>query len=401
MPVRISLCVNPHGYKKMPKMTKFSTTQLIKYAGLFTWLCVGLALLAAPFFGDDQWSRNQYLIWIVAQLSFGAAYWQLSNDLESGHGDRVTLMLLGLMTISALEITNVTSSGLGGILLLVVAGVLPWTLPLGQGIAWLIAQNVGMALMGAAITEANWQQVLLTYGFYLGYSSFTFVVSLVARRQSSARDDLRKVNSELRATQTLLTQGTRVAERLRISRELHDLVGHHLTALSLNLEVASHLVDGKAKEQVTQAQTVARLLLSDVREVVSTLRSDEGIDLVDALRSLSEGVPRPTIHLHLPDKLRIEDPKRAQVILRCTQEIITNSLKHADAENLWLRLEQNGDGMSIHARDDGCGTDQLQEGNGLMGMGERLRQLGGKLSVQSTIGEGFVLDAWLPKEVSL
>ena len=384
-----------------PKMTKIPTTQLIKFAGLFTWVCVGLALLATPFFAEVQLSRNEYLIWTVAQLSFGAAYWQLSSDLESGLGDRITLMLLGLMTISALEITNVTGSGLGGILLLVVAGVLPWTLPLRQGIAWLIAQNVGMALMGAAITEANWQQVLLTYGFYLGYSSFTFVVSLVARRQSAARNDLRRVNSELRATQALLTQGTRVAERLRISRELHDLVGHHLTALSLNLEVASHLVDGQAKDHVTQAQIVARLLLSDVRDVVGTLRSDEGIDLVDALRTLAEGVPRPKIHLELPEALRIEDPKRAQVILRCTQEIITNSLKHADAENLWLRLEQDGKGMSIHARDDGCGTDQLQQGNGLMGMGERLGQLGGELSVQSNIGKGFILDAWLPKEVSL
>jgi signal transduction histidine kinase len=383
------------------QMTKLPTTQLIKFAGLFTWVCVGLALLAEPFFGDNHPSNNQYLIWIVAQLSFGIAYWQLASDLESRHDDRVTVMLLGLMTISALEITNVTGSGLGGILLMVIAGMLPWTLPLGQGIAWLVAQNVGLALMGAAITEADWQQVLLTYGFYLGYSSFTFVVSLVARRQSTARDELRKVNSELRATQTLLTQGTRVAERLRISRELHDLVGHHLTALSLNLEVASHLVEGRAKEHVTQAQTVARLLLSDVRDVVSTLRNDEGIDLVDALHSLSEGVARPKIHLEMPGELRIEDPKRAQVILRCTQEIITNSLKHANADHLWLRVEQDENGMSIHARDDGCGTDQLREGNGLMGMGERLRQLGGKLSVQSTTGEGFVLDAWLPKEVSL
>jgi signal transduction histidine kinase len=380
---------------------KLSTTQLIKYAGLFTWVCVGLALLAAPFYGDSQLSRNQYLVWIVAQLSFGIAYWQLTTDLEKGTGDRATLLLLGLLTISALEISNVTSSGLGGILLLVVAGVLPWTLPLAQGVAWLIAQNVGMALMGAAIAEAHWQQVLLTYGIYLGYSSFTFVVSLVARRQSSARDALRKVNSELRATQALLAQGTRVAERLRISRELHDLVGHHLTALSLNLEVANHLVDGKAKEHVTQAQTVARLLLSDVRDVVSTLRSGEGIDLVKALRSLSEGVPRPRIHLKMPEELSIDDPKIAQVILRCTQEIITNSLKHADADNLWLTLDQDNKGLTIHARDDGCGTKQLTEGNGLLGMGERLRQLGGKLSVQSDRGEGFVLDAWLPKEVSL
>ncbi len=75
----------------------------------------------------------------------------------------------------------------------------------------------------------------------------------------------------------MLTESSRIAERMRISRELHDLVGHHLTALSLNLEVANHLVGGAAQEHVRQAQTVARLLLTDVREAVSQLREDATI----------------------------------------------------------------------------------------------------------------------------
>ena len=138
----------------------------------------------------------------------------------------------------------------------------------------------------------------------------------VARRQSYARDELRKVNSELRATQALLAESTRIAERVRISRELHDLVGHHLTALSLNLEVASHLVSGKAVEHVAQAQTVAKLLLSDVREVVGAMRGGDSIDLTEALLRLSEGVPKPQIHLDIPELLTVDDPQRAQVVLR-------------------------------------------------------------------------------------
>src|SRR3546814_12036878 len=76
-------------------------------------------------------------------------------------------------------------------------------------------------------------------------------------------------NSELRATRALLAESSRLSERMRISRELHDLLGHHLTALSLNLEVATHVSSGKAQEHVRQAHTLAKLLLTDVREAVS------------------------------------------------------------------------------------------------------------------------------------
>ena len=85
---------------------------------------------------------------------------------------------------------------------------------------------------------------------YIGFSSFVFVTALVARQQAEAREEQRRLNAELRATRALLAESARVNERTRISRELHDLLGHHLTALSLNLEVAGHLSEGRAQEHV-------------------------------------------------------------------------------------------------------------------------------------------------------
>ena len=188
---------------------------------------------------------------------------------------------------------------------------------------------------------------------------------------------------------------------MRISRELHDLVGHHLTALSLNLEVASHLVSGGAQEHVRQAQSVAKLLLSDVREVVSQLRDDDAIDLTEALRTLVEGVPGLTIHLDLPPRFSVDDPRRAQVLLRCAQEIITNTVRHAAARNLWLRCERTeANELAIHAHDDGRGVGDLRQGNGLTGMRERLAQIGGRLNITTARDQGFALDAWLPLEAS-
>jgi len=242
---------------------------------------------------------------------------------------------------------------------------------------------------------------MLALAFFLmnfGLILFPFVASLLALKQVRARGELRRVNSELMATQTLLTENTRIAERVRISRDLHDLVGHHLTALTLNLEVASHLTQDKAKEHVDQAATVARLLLSDVREVVSDMRRDDQVDLRQSLEMLSEGVPELEVHLDIPEERALTDPRRAQILLRCAQELITNTARHASASNLWIALETGDDGLSLRARDDGRGAMELMPGNGLNGMRERLKEQGGRLDIATRPGAGFQVRAWLPTE---
>src|SRR3546814_9312766 len=142
---------------------------------------------------------------------------------------------------------------------------------------------------------------MLRSALYVGFSSFVFGTGLVAKQQVEARDEQRQLNSELRATRALLAESSRLSERMRISRELHDLLGHHLTALSLNLEVATHVSSGKAQEHVRQAHTLAKLLLTDVREAVSRLREDGRVELGTALHALCDGVPALAIDLDLPD----------------------------------------------------------------------------------------------------
>jgi signal transduction histidine kinase len=173
-----------------------------------------------------------------------------------------------------------------------------------------------------------------------------------------------------------------------------------LTALSLNLEVAGHLVVNEAaSDHVARARTTAKQLLADVREVVSELRDDEGIELTAALRDLTEGVPGLQVHLELPQRFAVGDSRRAQVLLRCTQEIITNAVRHARARNLWLRFEEGPGGLLLlKARDDGCGALELKPGNGLTGMRERLAEVGGQLAIHTQRNQGFALEASLPIE---
>lgn len=376
----------------------FKPMELLRVAGLFTWLCASVPLLLMPLIYETPLDREHYVGWWILHLVFGLTYWNQvgKSPVRSPLWHRLLILLV--LTFSALGVSITAQSALGGVLLLIIAGLLPWMLALVPAMSWLIGQNLLLAMTVSTVPGVNFVEALLTAGLFLGISLFAFMSSVVALRQHAARDELRKVNSELQATQALLAENTRIAERVRIARELHDLVGHHLTALTLNLEVATHLATGKALEHVQQAHSLAKLLLADVREVVSDMRKDDKVDLSAALRTLVAGVPEPQIHLDLPDELAMTDPLRAQVLLRCAQEMITNSVRHAQARNLWVRLLLDEDGVAMTARDDGRGADKIEVGNGLNGMSERLRQLGGELRMETSPGAGFSLHAWVPLE---
>jgi signal transduction histidine kinase len=248
--------------------------------------------------------------------------------------------------------------------------------------------------------DFSFWEALFQSTFYVGFSAFVLVTAYVARQQAQARDEQRRLNAELRATRMLLAESARVNERTRISRELHDLLGHHLTALSLNLEVAGHMTEGRALEHVKQAHTLAKLLLTDVREVVSQLREGDAIDLGGALLLLTERVPALAIHMNIEEPLTLDDAERAHVLLRCTQEIITNAVRHAGARNLWIHCRRDGGKIVINAHDDGQGADVVIAGNGLRGMRERLRQHGGNMTIESRAGGGFRLCLQVPVETT-
>lgn len=372
--------------------------ELLRYAGLFTWFCALLPLLIPDLFHEEALPWPRYLGWWAAQLLFGVVYWHYLQYLPGKTSLGHRLAYLSVLSGAALTTSLVSSTSIGGILLLPVAGLLPWMLPLGPAAAWLLGQNLVLCLVVWLIPGIEVADALINAGFFLGISLFVFIGSLAAVREKQSRDELRMLNHELQATQALLAQNTRIAERVRIARELHDLVGHHLTALTLNLEVVTHLVEGKPLEHVRQAHSLAKLLLADVREVVSDMRQEDLVDLAEALRTLTEGVPVPKIHLDLPSRELMIDPDRAQVLLRAAQEIITNSVRHAGANNLWIRLSAAQDGLAMSARDDGRGARQIRSGNGLTGMSERLKALGGKLEVESARGAGFTLHLWMPLE---
>jgi signal transduction histidine kinase len=373
----------------------------INAAGYVAWLTSGLPVLMQIAFPSEHPLAEGTLdgvtiaAWSAAFFGFFVLYTMFGRCGDGPEWARTKLVFLVLETIVALAVARLVPSAFAGTLLVVVAAQAATVVALRTALAWVAAQSIAFGLlMGAWRTNAA-----LAALAYFSFGLFALMAEHARKSEQQAKEDLACTNAELHATQALLIDGSRGAERLRIARELHDLLGHHLTALSLNLEVASHLANGDARPHVEKAQQVTRLLLGDVRAVVSELREDGCFDLARALRTLTHEMPVPRVHLDLPEELCIDDPVRAHILLRGAQEILTNAARHSGAQNLWLGLVRDGDGIALKARDDGRGSPSVKPGNGLTGIRERVEAAGGALKIDGASG-GFRLEVWLPLEGS-
>jgi len=366
---------------------RFSHISLFRLAGLFIWFSLTIPI-AAKIYLDDNWLNSYSILWFLSHVSFGIGFLILTRNL--GHSklafDEWVLLFAMIAVIYIINWSTFSITGLFYSLIITI--LLPWLMSVYQSLTILVLQNILIAWQmfsgQAEIIESDNVRFdnLFFIFFWLGVSAFSYVLSYVGFKQQNAKEELRKLNSELRATQVLLAESSRINERLRISRELHDLIGHHLTALSLNLEVAMHITEGKAKLQVKKAQSIARLLLSDVRDVVSSFRNKGNLNFAQALLELTSGIPKLKLHVDIDRDYTVEDPKLAQTMLRCTQEMITNCIKHANAQNLWLKFDQLDDLIIIEIEDDGIGyRNSIEEGNGLTGIRERVKQFNGSVEV--------------------
>ena len=372
-----------------PPLPAWSLSQT---AGFITWVGVGVPQLVSRSQGPLE---GMFGLWLACYLAFGVLFVLIGDvRLETylHHETLVPLTVLVLLTFGVIGFGG--GYWLGGVLLILTASYVPHLLSLKRSTFWVLGQT---AVMGALFASTGGLvNALVQTALYLGFQVFALATTQAALSEAAAKTRLASANAELRATQELLSESSRMAERVRLARELHDVVGHHLTALSLNLEVASHVAEGKALAHVRTSQALAKTLLAEVRGVVSTMREPIALDIARALTLLSGDIPTPRVHVTVAPDLEVDDPQRAQILLRCAQEAITNAVRHAGAKNLWLTVERTEHGVTLSARDDGRGAALFRGGNGLTGMRERLETLGGRLELHPNPGRGFVLTATLP-----
>ena len=139
-------------------------------------------------------------------------------------------------------------------------------------------------------------------------------------------------------------------------------------------------------------------MLDDIRGVVGQLRQHDGIALEPALRLLIERVPGVAVDLRIDPALRLDHIEQAETLLRCVQEAITNTLRHADARRIAIAVQRDAEGVRTEIVDDGRGRGRIAPGNGLTGMRERIEAIGGRLVLESEPGRGFAVRAWLPSD---
>jgi signal transduction histidine kinase len=321
-------------------------------------------------------------VWSAAFLVFGAAYGAYLRlparpQTRAARTLALTQAAAGFtMVVTAVGMTKY----LCGISLTIVAGELPLLVSARTAWTWSAVQSVALAII-------FWQHfgvvaAISAGGAFAGFHLFAIAQALVKR--------------ELHETRELLAETSRNAERVRISRDLHDTLGHHLTGLSIQLDVAARRVDGPAAADIREAHAITRLLLSDVRSVVSQLRQSGPVDLMVPLRSLAASAARPQVHIDGPATLMVRDPAAAETVQRSIQEIITNAVRHSAAENLWIAIKTTRRGIELDARDDGRGAAALICGNGLTGMRERFAEAAGSLEFTTAPGRGFQVHGVIP-----
>lgn len=277
------------------------------------------------------------------------------------------------------------------------------TMSLRQGFKWLATQMALLAIVLAGVVvfgnqefgDAYIRMVLMFGGLGMLIQLITFGMGYLAVSERRARLALAAANASLLATQSMLADTARASERMRIARDLHDAIGHHLTALNLHLDLALRLASDSAPEALRTSRNLARGLLDEVRGVVSTERSEQHIDLRSAINTLCSGIPSPQLRVQYDQALDIASPALAHTLFFCTQEALTNVMRHARAALVTIDVRREGAGVVLEIGDDGCGTRGAPEGNGLRGMRERVAALGGSLHVASA-SRGMLLSIAMP-----
>ncbi|NDY95849.1 sensor histidine kinase [Wenzhouxiangella limi] len=333
----------------------------------------------------------------VALLAFVVVWLTLLITDTAGHQRRAVFWLAAL-AISALGLLTLGRTNTGPILLVLLATMVVSIFPGRRALLILLAINVMFALILHFRWGWAWNWILTQVMTFGAFQAFAALIIHYARRAELAAEALREVNAKLMATRSLLGETARDQERLRLSRELHDVAGHKLTAIKLNLHHLARQPGLAASGELRQATSLAGDLLEDLRAVVRQLRQNDGIDLALGIRQLIEPLPTPTVALNLDPALRVPRAEQAETLLRVIQEGLTNAARHGRARHAWLELGRDGDQLRLCLEDDGRLDWPLTPGNGLSIMRERLVELGGDLELAPSRRGGLSLTARLPLE---
>jgi signal transduction histidine kinase len=277
------------------------------------------------------------------------------------------------------------------------------------GMSWSSSQ-----VMGGWMTFLQWTVVLGSIVL------FTAIFTNLAMREARAKEDavrlaaqLEQANRDLQAYAAKAEEMAAIQERNRLAREIHDGLGHYLTAMNMQSKVAAALIEEnpfQAKDAVSKLQEMILAALEDVRQSVAALRTDgmTGKHLPEVLEPLVTKSRRAGLatELTIHGEPRPLSPALELALYRAIQEGLTNTQKHARASQVTIRLEYRSRDIFLSVQDNGQGAkismDNLQEAPGsygLFGLRERVQLLGGEMRIETEPGAGFRVEIILPESL--
>lgn len=261
------------------------------------------------------------------------------------------------------------------------------------------------------IFSQGWENVINGLPIFLAGQIFVIIFMQMYIEEENAHYRITQLISELEAANKNLKnyanqveELTIVRERNRLAREIHDGLGHYLTVIHMQIQAAKAVMKNNPEKALILlgiAQKQSQEALLDVRKSVSTLRDSEEarIRLAERIDQLARTTSTGT--LQIQSKIvgieRIGSPQLELTIFRIVQEGIQNCIKHAQASRMKIILDYREESkLKLTIKDNGVGADSVHGGFGLIGMKERVAQLGGSLEYNAKPGEGFAIDVEVP-----
>lgn len=353
---------------------------------------LGLAFLAYPFIFFFQQPRSEMVVaglvsHALIAVGCGWAVWLgLARGMRQQRQGRVVFALLVAFALVFIIVSHLFAEFT--YLSIICALVLPirLTLPVIAVIA--VTQASFMIFYGK-----------VEIGGAVGFSFQTAFLGLAALGLRKMVD----LTRELAAAREELARLAVTEERLRFSRDLHDLLGHSLTLIALKSDLVRRMVGGKQAapeiadiaQEISDIELVARRALTEVREAVSGYRSQTLATELDCAR---ETLEIAGIHAALTADTPPMGPTVEALLGYVVREGVTNVVRHSRATRCEITLRRAGDMVRLEILDDGVGATGTahSSGSGLVGLCERITATGGSFHASSEPGGGFRLTAVVP-----
>lgn len=326
-------------------------------------------LLFQPLFDPGTTAASWAFIPLVSAAFLPVYFWTWSQ--RGGEA------LPGIAILAAMGVLGAMVNTGASVFLIYAAAAAGAMLPTRRA-TWAIGTLFGLVVVAALVSGVPWPTLILAFTAPLVMVPFIGAINVFEAKRREADTKLRRAHDEVERMAA-------IAERERIARDLHDLLGHTLSVIVLKSELASKLAAAhpeRAAEEIRDVERISRRALGEVREAVSTYRGRGLVAEVDEARE-ALAAARVGFRVDLPDRL---PPARVEGILSLVvREALTNVVRHARASTCDVRLACDGAHWTLEVADDGHGA-VASEGNGLRGIRERVEALGGTVELATDTG---------------